>query len=108
MDFPWPSDGIRDIFLWRVELCNTIAIDISCFIRLDYVCLWYYLIHVVLWLTHYIYILKFNYTSCACLSCYLQKELVSIVGSYCTLSLKNLVATLHMHYHLNAEKKERL
>ena len=77
-------------------MCNTIAIDISCFIRLDYVCLWYYLIHVVLWLTHYIYIyiLKFNYTSCACLSCYLQKELVSIVGSYCTLSLK-LVATLH-------------
>ena len=40
-------------------------------------------------------ILKFNYTSCACLSCYLQKELVSIVGSYCTLSLKSLVATLH-------------
>ena len=39
-------------------------------------------------------ILKFNYTSCACLSCYLQKELVSIVGSYCTLSLKSLVATL--------------
>ena len=40
-------------------------------------------------------ILKFNYTSCVCLSCYLQKELVSIVGSYCTLSLKSLVATLH-------------
>ena len=39
-------------------------------------------------------ILKFNYTSCVCLS-YLQKELVSIVGSYCTLSLKSLVATLH-------------
>ena len=38
---------------------------------------------------------KFNYTSCVCLSCYLQKELVSIVGSYCTLSLKSLVATLH-------------
>ena len=35
-------------------------------------------------------ILKFNYTSCACLSCYLQKELVSILGSYCTLSLKSL------------------
>ena len=40
-------------------------------------------------------ILKFNYISCACLSCYLQKELVSIVGSYCTLSLKSLVATFH-------------
>ena len=40
-------------------------------------------------------ILKFKYTSCVCLSCYLQKELVSIVGSYCTLSLKSLVATLH-------------
>ena len=39
-------------------------------------------------------ILKFNYTSCVCLSCYLQKELVSIVGSYCTLYLKSLVATL--------------
>ena len=38
-------------------------------------------------------ILKFNYTSCACL--YLQKELVSIVGSYCILSLKSLVAMLH-------------
>ena len=43
-------------------------------------------------------ILKFNHTSCVCLSCYLQKELVSIVGSYCTLSLKSLVATLHSHY----------
>ncbi len=38
-------------------------------------------------------ILKFNYTSCACLSCYLQKELISIVGSCCTLSLKSLVAS---------------
>ena len=40
-------------------------------------------------------IIKFNHTSCVCLSCYLQKELVSIVGSYCTLSLKSLVATFH-------------
>ena len=45
-------------------------------------------------------ILKFNHTSCVCLSCYLQKELVSIVGSYCTLSLKSLVATLHLHFWL--------
>ena len=86
-----------------VGKCNTIAIDISCCVRLDYVCLWYYLIHVVWWLTHYRHtcsmmnecILKFNLTSCACLSCYLQKDLVSIVGSYCTLSLKSLVATFH-------------
>ena len=40
-------------------------------------------------------ILKFDYTSCACLS-YLQKALVSIVGSYCTLPLKSLVATLQV------------
>ena len=40
-------------------------------------------------------ILKFNYTSCACQSCYLQMELVRIVSSYCTLSLKSLVAMLH-------------
>ena len=39
---------------------------------------------------------KFNYTSCVCLSCYLQKELVSIVGSYCTIFLKSLVAMLHV------------
>ena len=44
-------------------------------------------------------IIKFNHTSCVCLSCYLQKELVSIVGSYCTLSLKSLVATLQ-YYHI--------
>ena len=84
-------------------LLNTIAIDISCCVRLDYVYLWYYLIHMVWWLTLYIHtcsmiiecILKFNYTSCACLSCYMQKELVSIVGSYCTLTQKSLVAMLH-------------
>ena len=40
-------------------------------------------------------ILKFNLISCACLSCYLQKDLVSIVCSYCRLSLKSLVATFH-------------
>ena len=45
-------------------------------------------------------ILKFNYTSCACLSCCLHKELVSIVGSYCTISLKSLVATLHLYIYI--------
>ena len=48
-------------------------------------------------------IIKFNHTSCVCLSCYLQKELVSIVGSYCTLSLKSLVATLQRQQWLTGQ-----
>ena len=52
-------------------------------------------------------IIKFNHTSCVCLSCYLQKELVSIVGSYCTLSLKSLVATLHWRSRQDCDRAYR-